>query len=649
MKTPIPLDNIDTESDRYSLSLLVAGKGWYRFKDCVATKADLDESEEDGGTTISGVHNLYNSSLLYYCAPKTIVFVNQEWLNRSFSSWCLRDGVLRFQSPSGAVGRRLYHPRLPGVEFKDDMVDFLVGSWTHHKIAKYLADMLSMDVIITTPDMPIIDTFTISSGQAWFDAVKANFTMWGCNIQVMPSSSGSGNPVIQILDIINDSGGITPVGAITIDPESVETISHESANTGDSSNVVDHCIVIGRASESLSLQEPPDYTQRKLSKFDWQPNCTVKSEVPVGDVMKRKQMGDYTGEFGLGEDSYKVVPVERYRDTQEIYRYYDPSSGEKDLLLKETRDTIDKDGILVHRVQVEHEFSKDYKPVGTTEREWIRTMMPGETGYRFVNAKNKHTSQEYYIKALNQALTTEITEELVIADKVKKDGKTYRDNPNPFAYIKRLDRTRTYVDKSSKTNQFVFPMTTKFARTFIDRAGTMLLKRKLDYDVLSATGKMDGQILQNPKPEDKKSNGDQFRREYFNGTPVIIGKYKCYQKSTTIQHQDITTDAIAEALAERAFYRRSGDVRSVTVKTSFPVPIGTLPIKVRLKSLSRDVNRSDVIGDAETMYPTGGGAGGDDQEYYLTSITEKIAMTDAENPNDSQLKMEQTLELSTSL
>ena len=647
--TPIPLDDIDTSTDTYSLSLSVAGKTWYRFEDCVATDVDLDESDTDGGTTISGTRDLYNADLLYYCAPKTIVFVNQEWLNKTFGDWTTVDGVLRYKHPR-ITGGRLLHSRLPGKEFDSSMLDFHVGQWTHHGIAKYLANLLGFDIVVTTPDMPIVDTFTIASGTAWFDAIKTNFTMWGANVQIMPAA-GTGRPVIYVLDVINSSGGITPVGTITVDPESIDSISHTAADSGDSSSIIEHCIVIGRSGPENIEIDHPDLTPRRIPKFDWSPNCTLVNEAKTGDILSKRDKPDYSGSFGTGDDAFTVTPVQTIRSTQQRYRGADATKGSQDVLLKETVDTIDNAGQVVHRVQTEHFYSQDFQPVGSVEREHIYTNLPGSRWSALTEAKVKTTDQEYYVAGLKLAMTTEMVQEQVIYDQVKSGSTTYRDNPNPLQGIKRIDRTRTFVDKSNKTNQYVMWMTTHFSRTFIDRSsdGT-LLKRKIDYDVLTGTAKMDSQILQNPSPEENKSTGDPFRREYFDGTPVTIGGYSCRRKSTTISHQDISSDDIAEALRDRAFYRRSADIRSMTVKTSLPIPIGTIPVKVIVNELPREVNSTEDSGTEELRYPTSSSSGGSgDQEYFLKTVTEKFSMSNASDTSSSSVDIEQTLELTTSL
>lgn len=652
--TPVPLDDIDTENDRFSLSLSVSGKNWYRFQDCVATAADVDESETSGGTTISGIHTEYDSDLLYYCAPKTVVFVNQNWLDRVFGGWAMKNGVPHYSptsgpNASGRIGRRILHPRLPGIEFTDDMLAFKVGQWTHHGIAKYLAEMLGYSIIISTPDMPIMDTFTISSGTAWFDAIKENFTMWGANIQVMPPSGGSGNPTIYILDVINDSGGITPISSITIDPESVDKVNHEAASSGDSSEQIDYCIIMGRAGPENVIIEYPDMTPRTIPKYNWTPNSVVTSESKTDKIISRAEMPNYTGTLGVGDDEFSVTPIERFVTTQERYIGSDSVKGQQEVLLKETVDTIDNTGAVVHRVQVEHFFSQDFQPVGSTEKEWIYTNPPGTSNKSLMLAKIKNTDQQYYISALKLAMTTEHIQEQILADKVS-NGK--RDNANSLVGIKRIDRTRTAVDKNQNTNQMLFWMDTHFSTTFIDRTsdGT-LLKRKIDYDLIAGTGKMSSQILHNPNPDVNKSTGDPFRREYTNGDPVLIGEFECYRKSTTISHQDICTDEIAEALAERAFYRRSQDVKNMSVKTSLPIPIGTLPVKVILHQLQRNIDISSAE-DASTLtvaLPPVSSGGGGDAEFFLKSITEKFSMANPDDTSSPDVTIEQTLELTTSL
>ena len=360
--------------------------------------------------------------------------------------------------------------------------------------------------------------------------------------------------------------------------------------------------------------------------------------------MKREKP-NYSGSFGYGDDAFTPTSVKTFITKQERYQGADASQGNNEVLLKETVDTVNASGQVEHRLQTEHFYSADFAPVGSIEREWIYTNVPGTPSKDLWLVKIKHTDQEYYIAPLKLAMTTEMVEELVIVDRVRQgSGLSIYDNPNPAQYIKRLDRTRSYIDKSKKTNQEMLWMTTHYSKTLIDRTGPdTLLKRKIDYDVISGTGKMDSQILQNPKPEQKRSNGEQFRREYFNGTPVRIGNYDCYKKSVTISHQDITTDEIAEALAERAFYRRNVDVKEATVKTSLPIPIGTLPVKVILKPIPRDVTVSGVDAESQLLYPSGS-SGADDTEYFLKSVTERFAQSD-----DGEPKIEQTLSLATTL
>lgn len=650
LTTPIPLDDIDTSVDLYSLALTVAGKSWYRFENCMATGASVEDSGTDGGTTISGVQELYSTDLLYYCASKTIVFVNQNWLNNLFGNWTVRNGILRYQHQN-RIGGRIYHPRLPGKEFTTDMIEFKVGQWTHHSIAKYLAKLIGFKVVITTPDMPIIDTFTVSSGQSWYEALKVNFTMWGANIFIMPTE-GSGGPTIYILDIINSSGGITPVNSITINPESLDGLSHEPADAGDNSNIIDQCIVIGRAGNETIVIDYPDLTPRRIPKFDWTPNSVITNEADTARILSIKEMPDYTGTFGTGDDMFTATPVQKFVTTQERYVGADANRGQQDVLLKETVDTIDSTGQVVHRIQTEHSFSADWEPVGSIEREWIYTNPPGTPWKELLLARIKYTDQEYYVSSLKLAMTVETVQENVIADKVKQEQNTYRDNPNPLAHIKRIDRTRTFVDRSANTNQFLFWMTTHFSRTFIDRTsdGT-LLKRKIDYDVLSGTGKFDSQILKDPKPDQRSQNGEPFRREFFNGSPRTLGGYSCYRRSTTITHQDITTDAIAEALAERVFYRRNIDVKRMSVTLNVPVPIGTLPVMVIVNEHRRQVNSSSApcVDDLKYLTPSASSsAGGGDIAMYLKTITEVFDMT-INDPESTDVTAEQTLELASSL
>lgn len=638
-----PLEDVDLAADTWGLAVSVEGKTWHRFTDCVAEGVTVEDSSADSGVTITGTYKLTTNELMNYCAPKTLVFVNQEWVNSVFGYWCVKDGVLRSKSPNGRLGGRLLHPRLPGLEYNADTLDTLVGSWTHHSIARYLANLVGCDLVVSTPDIDVIDTFTVASGSTWFDAIKANFTMWGPNVSIEPGNSQSARPTIYILDVINSSGGITPVGQIDIDAESVDSISYDQDGSGSSSGEIDQVIVLGRTGPNVTFSELPDFTTVRIPVFDWAPNCTVENSVPTGEVLSQKEMGEYVGDFGVGDDTYTVVLVDKFKTTQKLYRYIDSSSGgEQELLLEETQETIDTTGQTVHKVVVEHKYSSDKRPVRVVEREYLYCNFPGSSVSQLRHLKSKHTSHEFYVKELKQSLTQEFTEEIVVCDTIKQGGNTYRDNPNPYAAIKRIDRTRSYIDRNANTNQIAFPMTTNFSRTFISRTsdGT-LLKRKLDYDVLSATGKMNSQILRNPKPDQTSIEGGQFRREYFDGPGTQIGDYRCYRKSTTLSHPDIATDAIAEALADRIFARRgysAETIMSMTIKTSMPIPIGTLPVKATVSSVQKEVQSTTSLVPSSRTSTAGG-------TFYVNSVSERFTVVNADDPSISTLSVEQTLSL----
>ncbi|MFA5135718.1 MAG: hypothetical protein WC505_08105 [Patescibacteria group bacterium] len=648
--TIAPIPDLSIENDVWDVQFSMAGKTWYSFQDRKADGARGKDTGTDGGVTVSGTVQTIDTDLFNYGTPQTLCFCSPTWLDETFDSWQLNpDGSLSTRDYMQYKGDRLYHPRLPGKQYKAGDFKCIVGPTTHHEVAKYLAQLLGFNVTITTPDMELLDTFTVQSGTNWFEAIKANFTIWGPTIRV-EAAVGDGKPTIQVLDVINGDGGMTGIGTVTLQNAAIQSIQYLTAQKGSNTEPVDHVIVTGRNKTDRfygEFDKEPNYTPVRIPEMSLGINYELTNDMPLDAAWEpiTQQLGQSPQQvtFGMDSDAYETSKINKQRVYWGFYRYKDKKSGEDQyVLLRERHDMVNQNGVIEGRVERNHKYGVGYVPINVMETESVRTILPGQSTPKLIPIKWRAVSQQYVVKSIKQAITAEATYELVIYDEVLKDNKRHKDNPNPLGQLKRIDRTRTAIDRSQSTTQRVMGLYTKFRSSFISRtADNVLLKWDWDFDVLSGTSRANSQILKNPKSEDDIVNlhgATPQRWEFYrDGAGKLIGGEMCYKRTVPVSHDDIASDEIAQAIADRIFYRKVEDVKELSVKTSIPIPFGSLPAVVDLVSIPKTVTTagtSPVLTNANAV---------DGGRYFVKAVSERFSVgKDIVNP---ELTIEQTLTL----
>lgn len=550
------------------------------------------------------------ADLLNYCVPKTLVFVNEDWLLNLYPTSQVVDGILVYggSSPFGLPSNRIYDPRLPGVEFEADSFQCIVGVQTHHDIAKYLARCVGFELMVNTPNVPIIDTMTITSGTTWIAAIEGIFrNLWFPTIEIWDGT-------IYVSDILVDNLTVPAIQKITLQNKAIQTASVNKTIT-DKQNPVDHVIITGRKTQDTTILQPeaPDYTVVDIPEIALAATLDVEVGRTFSDKLKFKQMDTYAGTFGIpGEE---VQPKGIKSTTHTMHFYVDEQYGRrKYVTVGETINSYDYSDIEVARKVTEYKYGKGYVPVRTIEKEYAYFNMPGtETkDLHLVNCKT--TFQRHCKKALNLTLTEEIFEGLVLYENVTIDGTEYKTDPMILGDVLRSDPTRSMVETDEDTKQATLEMTLSEKQTAIFRThDDILIKHEQTHDELTNYTRHNSQILENPQRDRNKVKADHiFRKEYFDGPGKLIGGYgPCYHPVKTINHEDICTEAIADQVAARAFARKnvdSNDEWSVTLP--FPVPIESIATVVALPDFV-----AQVKGTAVTV------SGGD---FVLTKVMERF-------------------------
>lgn len=599
---PLEIDPADT----WTIKRKVAGRGETLVKNAKATSIIGEDSVGASTRRVSGVcGDSTANNLLEYCVPRTLVFVRWSWIQGIVPDAKIVNGMLVYGNAYSS-GVRIFHPRLPGKEIREGEFECIAGCDTHHACARYLAGLVGYKIDINTPDIELVDTFTVPSGTSWFDAIKRNLSIWSPVLEVISDT-------IFVTDVCADDPNPIQVLSLTND-----AIASASLNTYGTTDTFDHLIVTGRRtthSEEL-LDDEPDMTPTTLAAIPLEADRTIETSHDFSSAICHKSMGDYSGQFGMPGEENPTRNLDH--QTQQTSYYTDESEGRKRYIpISETIHTFDSDAVEVAKTVVTYTYARGFKPIKTVEDEYILCHMPGTDEMQLHKVRSKITLQDQFIKPLKLSLTTEIVEGVVLYDEVVVDGEVYKVDPQIFADVVRGDTSGDAIDKDPDTTQKTLEMTLNERSTFISRTHDgILIKRDQDYNRLSGHVKTQSQILENPLRDKKtlKSEG-LFRKEYHpSDAGTTINGVTCYHPPRTIHHDDITTEQIADQIAERAFVRKNVQKNHEwTIRIPVPFLPPMVATTVRLPDFTVSVN-----GEPVTVH------GGD---FVLTEATENFRLS----------------------
>jgi hypothetical protein len=592
------------EDDTWTIILGLAGYRKTYVDAQPATNAIGDDNKDLATRTIKGEATDF-TEIISYCVPKTLCFVNFAWLQDLVPGATIRDGVPM------ANGERIFYPRLPTKEFEEGQFECITGTDTHHAIAKYLANLVGFNLIINTPDIPLVDTCTVASGTVWFEAIKANPMLWFPKVEIRPPKSEGERPTIYIEDLIAGDGFPATPQILTINRAAlVGTNYNQKLNQG---TTVDHVIITGRTTKDTVIRtpEPPDMTLVEIPEITVEPNVQVVTPTSINNRLDAYRRGDlYTGTLGVpGNGGFTLSKLKNeYRVTQ----YFRTGTAGKirHVTVQEDSYVYGMTGILSRHQKV-FKYGANYKPIGTVESEYVYCRLPGESNSDLNLIKTKTTLQNHYIKSLNLTLTSELIQEVCMYTLDKNGNRT---DSIPYTDMKRVDYSRDTMSpasQSSTTKERWHWLPTHERITDISRTDEdLLIKVDQDYATLPDITKTQSQILENPirdKP-DVSSTDNQFRREYYltatggitsdpaAGCGALIGGVKSYHPPKTLSHPDVATDEIAEALAARAFLRTGDPSYGVTVSVeNLPIFLDTMIVMLNLPDMPWKEDEQTVI------------------------------------------------------
>jgi len=588
-------------SDTWTIKRRLAGYESVWCQDCVATNlAGQDGIASGGGNVVrlastrrvsGGAIDAGINDLLTYCVPKTLVFVNEDWITSIFPTAKLADGVLVYGGvgPGGLDASRIYHPRLPGQEYASDSFECILGVQTHHAVARHLAGLVGYRLVTSTPNVEVIDTYTVAAGTTWLSAIESVFKkLWQPTIEICDST-------IYVSDILSENAEVAAVQKIGLANDAIESASLNQAAHQRKESPLDHLIVTGRRTNNTQIlrPEPPDYTPVEIPEIELASDLDIEVSRTFSDKLKYKQMGEIDQPFGLpGEE---IEPKSLKHQIHYMHFHIDESEGRrKYITVGETTKSYDSNDVEVARKVITYKYGKGFVPVRTIEKDYVYTNMPGTADKQLHLVGTKTTVQRHCRRPLNLTLTEEIFEGLVLYETVEVDGGEYKVDPQSLSDILRADTTRSIIETDPDTKQGTLEMTIRERTTTIFRShDDILIKHESTHDRLTNYTRTNSQILDNPQRDRKKVKTDHMlRKEYFDGPGKSIGGYgPCYHPPKTIHHDDISTEALADKVASRAFARKNIEKNHEwTIKIPFPVPIESIASVVALPEFQARAN-----------------------------------------------------------
>jgi hypothetical protein len=600
----LPYPILISKDDTWTIKRGFGGSLWTLVNSQVAQNLRYEDGYQAFTRTVQGEgSNSDTYELLNYCVPKTLVFVNQTWLSDVSPYAKLKDGIIKLCYGTD-YAERYYHYRLPSKDVPDDEFECVLGSWTHHSIAQYLAGLLGYDITLNTPDMEVIDTFTVQVGTPWFDAIKSNFLIW----QAVFESSGTN---LYVLDILSDAAEIPGIQKLTF--SSRKAIRSVSVNDKFDGSTVDHVIVKGRTTKNTTTSFPKKVPMkiievpqavRFMEEYE-------EFEEELKSPTQHKKLGAYNGPWGKSEEiEYNIKHLGKNVHRLEYFKSK-VEPGEKWKVLRHIVKTYFEDGELKSKLTMENHYGRFDQIIGSETTFESKFRLPGEA---LDSQPQMRTIQNHIIKAnrfvvgVNTALTSELTEGLVLYEEDSKGNKL---DPVPLMNLLQQDWSRTAVDWKEDTKQDVEECDIKAKSEFVHRGDLdTILWITVEYDYLSdAPPRWGVKSIKNPLDSGINSTSEKipFIRNYYEGEGKMIGTYgPCYRRPVTISHDDIQTDEIAEALADRAFGRRGpGDtgetLKELDIKLATPLPIESIAIVATMPSVSYTVRKPDGDVDSVTV------------------------------------------------
>jgi hypothetical protein len=371
LERPIEVTTDDTASIKYN----IGGQDYDLVKDKKVEVTGLSANQ-------SSIHG--EGSLISRYGPyRTIIFINDTWLKKAYPNAILSNGVILNpqvgvssgqgdKKINGVSSNRLFIEELPGKDIKDhEFLCIVLPTPSYSAIKQYIAEKTGYTIKCNLPELYVQKVFTISPGETFFSVLNRLYGFW--------------NPMIYIKEMvvyIVDAGGDAQdhpkgTGVINITEDSFSVLRY---NTSDIDEIVDHLTIVGPSSNwtyrgirtnslgkyRLHGGSLPGISQTLVDVFDYEEELEVSSSRIAQEMAKEGATRDLS--------VFEFIDPNADRNGRQITTRemkVNPDTGEI-ALEKETLETYNMDGALVHRVETTHEWASYSQAVRNIKKEWSR-------------------------------------------------------------------------------------------------------------------------------------------------------------------------------------------------------------------------------------------------------------------------------------
>ena len=545
---------------------------------------------------------------------KDLFFINPDYLDDVIpGGWMLdQDGLIYYDNKADHKvysNARVFAPFLPKKSEDGDMVECITTYRTYREIAQYLATQLGVRVFVNVPDVPVLKVLKVPSSQSYWDTLQRMFSVWNPHWQVYDDPTSGVE--LHCLDAYGKASGLQKKLIMKLEKRAFRSISFDQTAPREN-KIVNHVTIKGATAvnRTIIMNDDEECELRRLDEIELSIDYVKTVQGTFDYISEKKTMGDDKRDIGHGSSARQQYNI---TGTSTTYYYHidDQDDSKWIIVMKDVEMNGEQGRPSLQRT--EYHYAKGYRLIGTTETEYMLYRPPGKAYWFFDAVTVKHSDSSWVIMPMKNAITDELTEELVVIEE-REDPTT---GTNYIASAQRLKDAveNGQVEYHPGTVQQVVEMTTSFSKTTVEReTDSVLSQTKTTYDRLSGAVKVYSQVISNPKKPISKgvTNEDkvQYRKDFYYGNPP-------YRVATVVEHPDVNTDALAQAISDRVFARSAEQKKTLKVDLTSPLPLKSMTMAVHIPNITVTARRGAEIEEMVSTYGT----------YMLTDYEETGSMS----------------------
>jgi len=541
------------------------------------------------------------STLTLRAPSKSIVFVNQTWLQqRCATYWLYNTGADAQGTPStiimvgkpafyankpvqleGVSVARLMLEELPGKNVKDTEFGCIVKSGvTHHDIGRKICELAGYSLVVNTPNLPIQKTYMVSSSTTYWQALAQLFSIW----RPMMFVRGT---IVYVFDIGIDRQAKANGETISLTESAFSVYEwHNQKNL----NPTDHILITGPDAQYTYTSRSTSITKRQYSDVD----------LPGQDITEQyEEKEEYMGDDELQYTLWVLGAQDRStRIVRTIKKRIDPNNPSNSATVHETIQNYNASDVLLSQTDTDYKYAAFNKPTKSITTEYGRVgRVGGGTNDSWTNGckqtfalnydwlKLSETTITYrdYFEEVGQVETDLVQKCLCVSykDTEQHDGTTYDvyDQTKPMWQALQAGDAICEAQDSNGLGWTTAWQIYKRETIRFDKASPVLYRKTRTtrtYFPIPITKPVYEDI---PIPTSKHNSIIHRKWEYFwignapqaytgGSYPTIAGGF---HPRVDISHPDIVTDQAALQVAYRQMTGYQITTQSATIELTIPL------------------------------------------------------------------------------